>query len=136
MDGFGGGWGRVQILRIMKDSRVGTYALVGTVLVQAVKLLSLAALPAPAVALPLAHCLSRWVPLPISFMCSYIQVRSCVLRAAMCAPWRGGALFCAVAPGRSSVCAAASMIGGGGRVDVWHCLSGSSPACPVPVCHT
>lgn len=29
-DGFGGGWGRAQILRIMKDSRVGTYALVGT----------------------------------------------------------------------------------------------------------
>jgi hypothetical protein len=28
-DGFGGGWGKVQILRIMKDSRIGTYALVG-----------------------------------------------------------------------------------------------------------
>eukprot|EP00892_Ulva_mutabilis_P002030 jgi/Ulvmu1/11828/UM080_0039.1 len=73
MDGFGGGWGKAQILRIMKDSRVGTYALVGTVLVQAVKLTSLAALPAPLAALPLAHALSRWVPLPISFMCSYIQ---------------------------------------------------------------
>lgn len=75
MDGFGGGWGRVQILRIMKDSRVGTYALVGTVLVQTVKLSSLAELPAPAFALPMAHALSRWVPLPMSFMCKYIQVR-------------------------------------------------------------
>lgn len=28
IDGFGGGWGRSQILRIMKDSRVGTYAVV------------------------------------------------------------------------------------------------------------
>lgn len=95
MDGFGGGWGRVQILRIMKDSRVGTYALVGTVLVQAVKMLSLAALPAPAVALPLAHCLSRWVPLPISFMCSYIQVWCRVLRAAMCVCCGAGVLCAA-----------------------------------------
>lgn len=37
-DGFGGGWGRAQILRIMKDSRVGTYALVGMSLVLAMKL--------------------------------------------------------------------------------------------------
>lgn len=74
MDGFGGGWGRAQILRIMKDSRVGTYALVGTVLVQAVKIASLSALPAPMRALTMAHALSRWVPLPISFMCKYIQV--------------------------------------------------------------
>lgn len=30
LDGLGGGWGRDQILRIMKDSRCGTYAVVGT----------------------------------------------------------------------------------------------------------
>lgn len=28
ISGFGGGWGKIQILRIMKDSRIGTYALV------------------------------------------------------------------------------------------------------------
>ncbi len=31
-DGFGGGWTKEQILKIMKDSRVGTYAVVGLVL--------------------------------------------------------------------------------------------------------
>lgn len=29
LDGFGGGWTRDQVLHIMKDSRVGSYALVG-----------------------------------------------------------------------------------------------------------
>jgi adenosylcobinamide-GDP ribazoletransferase len=36
-DGFGGGWGKSQILRIMKDSRIGTYALVGMVVVLSIK---------------------------------------------------------------------------------------------------
>ncbi len=31
-DGFGGGWEKEQILNIMKDSRVGTYAVVGLIL--------------------------------------------------------------------------------------------------------
>ncbi|MEM9144149.1 MAG: adenosylcobinamide-GDP ribazoletransferase [Bacteroidota bacterium] len=31
-DGFGGGWAKAQILTIMKDSRVGTYAVVGLIL--------------------------------------------------------------------------------------------------------
>lgn len=36
-DGFGGGWTRERILDIMKDSRVGTYGLVGLGLVLAIK---------------------------------------------------------------------------------------------------
>lgn len=44
VDGFGGGWGRAQILRIMRDSRVGTYALVGTALLLQIKAAGLAAL--------------------------------------------------------------------------------------------
>ncbi len=36
-DGFGGGWGREQILGIMKDSRIGTYGTVGLVLMLALK---------------------------------------------------------------------------------------------------
>ena len=31
-DGFGGGWTKSQILEIMKDSRVGTYSVVGFIL--------------------------------------------------------------------------------------------------------
>ncbi|MEN1785180.1 MAG: adenosylcobinamide-GDP ribazoletransferase [Bacteroidota bacterium] len=36
-DGFGGGWTKTQILTIMKDSRVGTYAVVGLVLLIVLK---------------------------------------------------------------------------------------------------
>jgi len=43
-DGFGGGWDRGQILAIMKDSRVGSYALVGMFVVLAIKLAALATL--------------------------------------------------------------------------------------------
>lgn len=36
-DGFGGGWTKEQILKIMKDSRVGTYAVVGLILLILIK---------------------------------------------------------------------------------------------------
>jgi adenosylcobinamide-GDP ribazoletransferase len=41
LDGFGGGWDRAQVLAIMKDSRVGSYALVGVVLVLGAKIAAL-----------------------------------------------------------------------------------------------
>lgn len=37
-DGFGGGWTKEKILMIMKDSRVGTYAVVGLLLIFAFKI--------------------------------------------------------------------------------------------------
>lgn len=40
-DGLGGGWQKDQVLTIMKDSRVGTYAVVGLILLLAIKLLTL-----------------------------------------------------------------------------------------------
>lgn len=78
-DGFGGGWGKSQILRIMKDSRVGTYALVGMSLVLTIKLHCLATLvmnttPAgAAAALIAAHAASRWSSLPLIYLLHYIQ---------------------------------------------------------------
>ncbi len=36
-DGFGGGWTKDQVLTIMKDSRVGTYAIVGLMLLLSIK---------------------------------------------------------------------------------------------------
>ena len=41
LDGFGGGWTKEQVLSIMKDSRVGSYALIGMVLATAVKISAL-----------------------------------------------------------------------------------------------
>ncbi len=40
-DGFGGGWTKDQVLTIMKDSRVGTYAVVGLVLLFSIKVVLL-----------------------------------------------------------------------------------------------
>ena len=94
LDALGGGWGRTQILRIMQDTRVGTYALVGTILILGMKLASLAQLlavgapslaastevpflPIPlttaSVALLVAHTVSRWTSLPLIYLCHYIQ---------------------------------------------------------------
>ena len=40
-DGFGAGWDRTQILTIMKDSRVGSYAVVGLALLFSIKFMAL-----------------------------------------------------------------------------------------------
>lgn len=74
-DGFGGGWGRTQILRIMKDSRVGTYALVGVLLCTVAKLALLSEMEAAVAprALVAAHTVGRWTSLPMLHWCHYIQ---------------------------------------------------------------
>jgi adenosylcobinamide-GDP ribazoletransferase len=79
LDGLGGGWTRPQILAIMKDSRVGTYAVVGMSLVLALKLRALEALMAAGgpgragAALVAAHAAARWTSLPLLRWCRYLQ---------------------------------------------------------------
>ncbi len=61
-DGFGGGWTKEKILLIMKDSRVGAYGVIGTILILFLKfyvLLSFAQWQTPLVLIA-AHPLSRW----------------------------------------------------------------------------
>ena len=58
-DGFGGGMTRERVLEIMKDSRIGTYGALGMTLVVGLKIALLCAVPNPAVALLVAHPLSR-----------------------------------------------------------------------------
>jgi adenosylcobinamide-GDP ribazoletransferase len=95
-DGFGGGWGKDQILAIMKDSRVGSYGVVGLALVLVAKLGALAALAAQfgpvtaagsveytatgapnagrvAAALVAAHVLGRWSSLPLIWRLEYVR---------------------------------------------------------------
>ena len=75
-DGFGGGWTKSQILEIMKDSRVGTYSVVGFILLFALKMAALISLLElnqwfALKSLVLAHVLSRWSSLTIVYTHSY-----------------------------------------------------------------
>lgn len=75
-DGFGGGWQREQVLAIMKDSRVGSYATVGLFLLLAIKFSTLEALDNAEMvvqALLVGHALSRL--LAISYLIEYPYVR-------------------------------------------------------------
>ncbi len=101
-DGFGGGWGKDQILAIMKDSRVGSYGVVGLALVLVAKLGALASIAAgplaastsgfgtavrlgppdwtvlaetapAAAALVAGHVLGRWSSLPLIWRYEYVR---------------------------------------------------------------
>jgi adenosylcobinamide-GDP ribazoletransferase len=74
-DGFGGGWTPAQILQIMKDSRVGTYGVVGLVGLLAAKFLSLQALPQgwTGIALLTGHALSRFLAATYVIALPYVR---------------------------------------------------------------
>lgn len=81
-DGFGGGTSRERTLEIMKDSRVGAFAVLGLVLLFALKVSALSSLfgPAPGpgawqavVALVFAHVVSRWCAVTVIFRGSYAR---------------------------------------------------------------
>jgi adenosylcobinamide-GDP ribazoletransferase len=61
-DGFGGGWTKEKILAIMKDSRLGTYGVLGLLLILATKFLLLIELIQHTTSLPMAanRCLDSW----------------------------------------------------------------------------
>ncbi len=67
-DAFGGGWGREQILAILKDSRIGSYGAAALGLTLLARVALLAALPPHRIAgtLVAAHVLCRWTTLPLS----------------------------------------------------------------------
>lgn len=68
-DGFGGGWNREQILRILKDSRIGSYGAIALVLSLVSRLFLLASLPVHlfAAVVLCAQVLSRWTILPLGY---------------------------------------------------------------------
>lgn len=78
LDGFGGGLSHDATLRIMRDSRVGAYALIGVVLVVGLKLTLLYTLAADDIwravrALIAAHVLGRWSSLPLIHWLPYVR---------------------------------------------------------------
>ena len=81
-DGFGGGWTKERILEIMKDSRVGTYGVVGLILILSFKFFSLQQLvnsnsiqPFVLVLLFItAHALSRFMASTFIFTHAYVRL--------------------------------------------------------------
>jgi adenosylcobinamide-GDP ribazoletransferase len=76
-DAFGGGWGKDHILRIMKDSRIGTYGVVGLGFALAVKfaaLNTLASAPYFLAALVAGHSVSRFASMSLLSSYPYVQL--------------------------------------------------------------
>ncbi len=74
-DGFGGGWTPTDILRIMKDSRIGTFGVIGLGLGLAIKFFSLQAIPLailPA-AMIYGHAISRFYAGAFIFSHTYVR---------------------------------------------------------------
>ncbi|MDG3085190.1 adenosylcobinamide-GDP ribazoletransferase [Vibrio hannami] len=72
-DGFGGGFTPEKKLEIMKDSRIGAYALLGMIMILLLKYTSLVSLEQIPLALIIAHVLSR--SMAVSFIYTHGYVR-------------------------------------------------------------
>ena len=74
-DGFGGGWTKQDILRIMKDSRTGTYGVVGLCSVLALKFASLYYIDSKLIPLVLiaGHSLSRFAASTLLYTLDYVR---------------------------------------------------------------
>lgn len=77
-DGFGGGWAQQDILRIMKDSRLGTYGVTGLTLMLAVKFFALYHLTlneqfSLLIYLLVAHGVSRALAISFILVLPYVQ---------------------------------------------------------------
>jgi adenosylcobinamide-GDP ribazoletransferase len=79
-DGFGGGWTKEKILKIMKDSAIGAYGAIGILLLLVLKftvLVEVLSAQSNPVAIILifitAHALSRWAAATIIFTHNYVR---------------------------------------------------------------
>lgn len=75
LDGFGGGWTREQVLHIMKDSRVGSYALVGMFVALLLKATLLVELTTMA-ALPVTGITGRWPAVVTAMLAAHVLARA------------------------------------------------------------
>jgi len=74
-DGFGGGWNKQDILRIMKDSRIGVYGTIGLIVILALKFVTLYEMEIELVpwALIAGHSMSRFVSTSFLYTHSYVR---------------------------------------------------------------
>lgn len=98
VDGLGGGWDKARILEIMKDSRVGSYGVVATVLVLLGKFSLLAALDAGLVpfALLAGHAVSRFCAVGLLATMDYVREDALSKAKPLATRLSGGALMVAL----------------------------------------
>lgn len=76
-DGFGGGWTKEKILTIMKDSRLGTYGVIGLISILSIKIVSLNELHNHLNKIPLilisGHAISRFVATFLLYTHEYVR---------------------------------------------------------------
>lgn len=96
-DGFGGGWHRDDVLRIMKDSRLGTYGVIGLIAILSLKWLALASLPLSALfsALVMAYTLSRVFSISLIMFLPYVQEDQASKAKPIAQHWHGSDMLLA-----------------------------------------
>lgn len=74
-DGFGGGWTKEKILEIMKDSRLGTFGLLGLLSILALKCATLYSIPSSFLPIVIicAHALSRMSVIILMYTMEYVR---------------------------------------------------------------
>lgn len=74
-DGLGGGWTKEDVLRIMQDSRVGSFGALALVLVLTLKVSTLAEIPKSWIAFSLVagHAISRFVATTFTYTHEYVR---------------------------------------------------------------
>jgi adenosylcobinamide-GDP ribazoletransferase len=74
-DGLGGGWTKADVLRIMQDSRVGSYGAIALVVTIALKAQALASIPDNQIAgtMIVAHAVSRFYAISITYTNDYVR---------------------------------------------------------------
>lgn len=74
-DGLGGGWTKADVLRIMQDSRVGSYGAIALVVTIALKAQALASIPDNQIAgtMIVAHAVSRFYAISITYTHDYVR---------------------------------------------------------------
>lgn len=74
-DGFGGGWTKADVLRIMQDSRVGSYGAIALVVTLALKAQALSSIPVNQIAgtMLAAHAISRFYAISITYTHTYVR---------------------------------------------------------------
>jgi len=74
-DGFGGGYTKDAILKIMKDSAIGTYGAIGLLCILSIKILLIAELPVKVIPLAIlcVHSMSRISPIILIYTSNYVS---------------------------------------------------------------